>query len=306
MPLRRVADIALPAHDRAGGFDHAAVHLEHQRVYVAHTANDAVDVIDGAKGAYLSSVSGLPAVAGALVAGDTVFTSNRGEDTVAIFSATGDAAPAKVAVGHRPNGLAYDPGRGHLLAANVGDPAKPGSFTLSIVDPVALKLLAEVPVPGRTRWTVFDPATDAFYVNVMDPAEIVVVDAARPDRVARRIPVPAKGPHGLDLAPADRLLCACDGAVLVALDRRSGDVVGTAELGGAPDVIFVNERRRRVYVAIGDPGLIEVFDTDDLRCVQQVRTEPGAHTLAFDAARDLVYAFLPGTHRAAVYCDEDE
>jgi hypothetical protein len=69
-------------------------------------------------------------------------------------------------------------------------------------------------------------------------------------------------------------------------------------------VIFVNDRRRRVYVAIGDPGVIEVFDTDTLQRVEAVRTERGAHTLAFDASRDLVYAFLPESHRAAVYRDD--
>jgi DNA-binding beta-propeller fold protein YncE len=302
--LRHVADISLPAHRGGGGFDHAAVHADRQRVYVAHTANDAVDVIDGAGRRYLHSVDGLPAVAGALVAGELVFTSNRGEDTVAIFPAAADEPPAKIAVGHRPNGLAYDPGRRLLLAANVGDPARPASCTLSLVDAEARKLVAAVAVPGRTRWTVFDPATDAFYVNIADPAQIVVVEAGQPDRVARTFSVPAAGPHGLDLAPGDRLLCACDGRALVALDRRSGAVLAATELGGAPDVIFVNARRRHVYVAIGDPGAIEVFDTDTLGRVEQVPTERGAHTLAFDATRDLVYAFLPGSHRAAVYVDE--
>jgi DNA-binding beta-propeller fold protein YncE len=302
--LRHVTDISLPAHRGAGAFDHAAVHGEHERIYVAHTANDAVDVIDGARAAYLSSVSGLRAVAGALVAGDLVFTSNRGEDTVAIFPVAGHEPVEKVAVGHRPNGLAYDPARHRLLAANVGDPARPGSFTLSIVDTRALKRIVEIAVRGRTRWTVFDPATDAFYVNVADPAEIVVVEAARPEGVARTFAVPATGPHGLDLAPGNRLLCACDDRALVAFDRHSGAVLGTTDLAGAPDVIFVNERLRRVYVAVGDPGLIEVFDTDSLRRTESVSTERGAHTLAFDAARDLIYAFLPESHRATVYEDD--
>ena len=41
---------------------------------------------------------------------------------------------AKVKVGIGPNGLAYDAGHRLLLAANVGDPARPGSFTVSLVD----------------------------------------------------------------------------------------------------------------------------------------------------------------------------
>jgi hypothetical protein len=41
-----------------------------------------------------------------------VFTSNRGENTVGIFAAGHEEALTKVTVGVKPNGLAYDPGRG--------------------------------------------------------------------------------------------------------------------------------------------------------------------------------------------------
>jgi hypothetical protein len=44
--LRLEGYIDLPEHAGPGGFDHAAVHGRLRRLYVAHTANDAVDVID--------------------------------------------------------------------------------------------------------------------------------------------------------------------------------------------------------------------------------------------------------------------
>ncbi len=66
----------------------------------------------------------------------------------------------------RPNDLSYDPTRNLLLAANVGDPAIPDSFTLSMVDVTQKRLVASVPVPGRTGWTIYDPQTDSFYVNI--------------------------------------------------------------------------------------------------------------------------------------------
>jgi hypothetical protein len=46
-----------------------------------------------------------------------------------------------------------------------------------------------------------------------------------------------------------------------------------------------------------------VFDTSPLRRHETVTTESGAHTLAFDATRNIVCAFLPETHRAALYVD---
>src|SRR5262250_453464 len=136
MALDKVGYIDLPDHVATGGFDHAAVHGPRGLLYVAHTANDAVDVIDCATRTHLYSVPGLPRVAGALVseAHDLVFTSNRGENTAGIFAPEKADALVKVKVGLKPNGLAYDEGRRHLLAANVGDPAIPGSFTVSMVD----------------------------------------------------------------------------------------------------------------------------------------------------------------------------
>ncbi|OLB40345.1 MAG: hypothetical protein AUI04_10085 [Candidatus Rokubacteria bacterium 13_2_20CM_2_64_8] len=306
MALRLLGFVDLPAHAKAGGFDHAAVHEPTGRIYVAHTANDAVDVIDVRTQRYVGSIPGLTSVAGALVAEpDLVFTSNRGENTVAMFTTAEMPRVEKVGVGVRPNGLAYDPRRGRLLAAHVGDPGIPGSCTVSIVDVRARKRLADVAVAGRTRWTVYDPVADAFHVNIAEPPQIVVVDAGDPVRIRRVVTIPHAGPHGLDIDVARRrLFCACDAGVLVELDADSGQVVATNAIAGVPDVVFFNVALGRLYVAIGDPGVIQVFDTAPLCHRETVTTEPGAHTLAFDAARNVVCAFLPATHRAAVYADD--
>ena len=306
MALEHVGYVDLPPHAKPGGFDHAAVHGGRGLLYVAHTASDAVDVIDCAANTYLRSIPHLRGVAGALVSEehDLVFTSNRGENTVGIFSPAREETVAKVRVGARPNGLAYDAGRRLLLAANVGDPSRPGSFTVSLVDITTQVMIADIPVPGRTRWTVFDAESGWFYVNVADPPQIVVVDGVAPTRLADAFPIPAEGPHGLDLDPTTRrLFCACDGKVLLVVDARSGAVRSEHAISGVPDVIFFNPTLRHLYVAIGDPGVIDVFDTETMRRLESVQTERGAHTIGFDATRDTVYAFLPESHRAALYRD---
>lgn len=306
MALRHLGFIDLPAHAKAGGFDHAAVHEPTGRIYVAHTANDAVDVIDVQRQRCVGSVPGLAGVAGALVAEpDLVFTSNRAENTIGVFS-VGDAPRVeKIGVGIRPNGLAYDPRRGRLLAAHVGDPAIPGSCTVSIVDVAARQRLADVAVAGRTRWTVHDRLGDAFHVNIADPPQIVVLEPGDPVRVRRVVAIPHAGPHGLDIDVARRrLFCACDAGVLLEVDADSGKVLATDSIAGVPDVVFFNAALDRLYVAIGDPGVIEVFDAAPLRRREMVATEAGAHTLSFDASRSLVCAFLPASHRAAVYEDD--
>jgi DNA-binding beta-propeller fold protein YncE len=304
MPLELTGYVELAAHKGSGGFDHAAVHATTGHVYVAHTANDSVDVFDPSTRKHLYSIPGLTAVAGALVSDESqlVFTSNRGENTIGVFAPGAAPDVTKIAVGERPNGLAYDAGRRLVLAANVGDPAVPRSYTLSMVDLDARTLRSSIEVPGRTRWTVFDADAQSFYVNIMQPSQIVVVDARQPDRLARTLPIPAGGAHGLDFDPATRrLFCACDAGVLVTLDAGTGKVLDQGRLSGVPDVVWFNAKRRQLYVAVGDPGVVDVFDTTTMKSLGSIATEKGAHTTALPPAGNTLIAFLPQTHRAAIY-----
>ncbi len=304
MPLQHLGFVDLPPHAGSGGFDHAAVHESTGRIYVAHTANDAVDVIDIEARKHLLSIPGLSAVAGARVgpAADHGLTSNRGENTVGIFPISGQDVVDKLEVGVRPNGLAYDSTRHRLLVAHAGDPVIPGSCTVSVVDARARRRVADIPVAGRTRWAVYDPVADAFHVNIADPPQIAVIEPGDPVCIRRSIAIPYAGPHGLDIdVRARRLFCACDAAVLAEVDTDTGAVVATERLAGAPDVVFFNPARKRLYVAVGDPGLIQVFGTAPLRLHETITTERGAHTISFDGRRDMVCAFLPASHRAAVY-----
>jgi hypothetical protein len=136
---------------------------------------------------------------------------------------------------------------------------------------------------------VFDPRQEVFFVNIADPPVMVVIDARAPTQIANTYAIPAAGPHGLELDSArQRLFCACDAAQLVCLDAQSGRVLAGLELSGAPDVIFLNTRYGYLYVAIGDPGVIDVVETTAMRRIETLATERGAHTLAFDAERNKV------------------
>ena len=306
MALRLLGHIELPAHRSNGGFDHADIHPPTNRIYVAHTSNDSIDVIDCARDRYIESMPGVMGVAGALVseARGLVFTSNRGENTVSVFAPGAERSAFKIAVGVKPNGLAFDPTRGILIAANVGDPSIPDSYSVSVVDLGRRERIAEVKVPGRTRWAIYDAALEIFFVNIASPARIVAIDARDPIKISAEYEVPAAGPHGLDLDPAKgRLLCACDAGALFAIDAASGRVLEDVPLSGAPDVIFLHPQSGHLYVAIGDPGVIDVIDIGTMRREEVVPTEAGAHTLALDRNRSKIYSFLPQSHRAAVFVD---
>jgi YVTN family beta-propeller protein len=146
MTLRLLGQIELPGHRSSGGFDHADIHSPTDRIYVAHTANDSIDVIDCAQDRYVESIPGFTSVAGALVskARGLVFTTNRGGNTVSVFTPGGERNVFKIRVGIKPNGVAFDSARGLLIVANVGDPAISDSFTASVVDVGRKERIAEI------------------------------------------------------------------------------------------------------------------------------------------------------------------
>ena len=299
MSLTRVGFIPIPPGSEPG-FDHADVYPAGRRLYVAHTGADRIDVLDVETKRYLRALPDLPGVAGVLIdqEHDLLFSSDRACARVSIFRCSDEELLGRVEVGPHPNGLAYDRRRRRLYAFNLGDPPGEGC-SVSIVDLDVMTAIAELPLRGRPRWALYDEERDLIYANVRDPAEIAVIDCSQME-IARAIPVPSEGPHGLWL-DAGRLFCAADGGALVVLDRDTGALLASLPLPGVPDVVMHDPDLQRLYVAIGDPGVVCSFDSARLEPVETVETEAGAHTIGWDPDGRSLYVFCPGSGGAAVY-----
>ena len=282
------------------GFDHADTFRPGRRMYVAHTGADRVDVIDLEQQAFLRSLPDLAGVAGVLIdeEGDLLFTSDRAAARVSVFRCSDEQLLGRVDVGPHPNGLAYDSRRRCLYSFNLGEPLGE-KCTASVVDLEAMQVIAELPLPGRPRWAVYDIDRDRVYANIREPAQIAVIDAERLV-IEDVFAVPSEGPHGLWL-DRDRLFCAADGGALVVLDRDSGRVQANLPLPGVPDVVWHDPELHRLYVAVGDPGVVCSFDSEQLEQVGMVETEAGAHTLGWDPDGRRLYVFCPDRGGAAVF-----
>jgi DNA-binding beta-propeller fold protein YncE len=154
---------------------------------------------------------------------------------------------------------------------------------------------------------VYHQARDRFLVNIREPACVAVL-SADPFALGEQIPVWSPGPHGLDLdQEGRRASVACDGGMVVSLDLALGREQARVPIAGPPDAIWHNHRLGRLYVAIAHlgvieemPGVISVVNTESMTVEQQIPTEVGAHTTAYDALRQRLYVFLPSC-RVAVY-----
>jgi hypothetical protein len=299
MSLARVGFIPIPP-GREPGFDHADVYRRARRMYVAHTGADRIDVLDCEAYAYCHALTGLPGVAGVLVdeEHDLLFSSDRGCARVSVFRCSDERLLGQIEVGPHPNGLAYDRRRRRLYSFNLGEPLGE-NCTASVVELDRMRVLAELPLPGRPRWAVYDDEHDSVNANIQRPAQIAVIDCERA-AIARTLDVPSDGPHGLWL-DAGRLFCAADGGALVVLDRDNGAMITSLPLPGVPDVVMHDPELRRLYVAIGDPGLVCSVDSERLEQIETVETESGAHTSGWDPVGRCLYVFCPVSGGAALY-----
>lgn len=307
MTFQRIGFTPVPPGPKPG-FDHADTYLDQtgSRLYVAHTGADRVDVLECRSGAYLRALPDLPGVAGVLIdsAADLLFTTDRAANRVSIYRCSDEALLGRVEVGSRPNGLAFDRRERNLWSFNLGEPPGVGC-TASVVSLDAKRVVATIALPGRPRWAMFDDPSRTAYVNISEPAVIAKIeaDARMP---SGSLPVPVAGPHGLAIVPKERgmsLWCAADANAVVVIDRDTGAIEASLPLPGTPDVVMYDRSLAQLFVAVGSPGVVVVFDTVRRVQLQVVATEEGAHTIGWDPATRRLFAFLPRSCGVAFYED---
>lgn len=291
--------IDLPRHN-SGGFDHGDVDSASGKIFVAHTANHSIDIIDGEMLAYAGSISGCPGASGVLCAQQEAltFAVARATGKILVINSKSDAVLSEISVGSKPNGLAWDSKRKVLLVADVED------YSARLVAPLAGSTISKVQLPGRPRWCEYDTKRDRFLVNIKDPVGVAILDAKSLEE-GGFISVSATGPHGLAIDhKTDRAFVACDGRMVVSLNLKTKQEEQIIPIAGVPDVVWHNAASHQLYCAIADPGVIDIIDTESMTVIGEIPTEFGAHTLTFDNARQRIYVFMPKRCQAAVYAVE--
>jgi len=296
MSLHLVGAIQI-LNDPPGAFDHADLDPDTGTVVVANAAQGRLEILFAQTLRHELSIPDCSDASGVLYLPElrSFVGAARANGRVILVDAHSWQAIRGISVGPRPNGLAWDGGRRLVLVADVKD------HSARLMDVLSGSSVAQTALPGRPRWCLYDAARDRYWVNIVEPALVVGLRGADL-QMEVEFPVAAAGPHGLALDEATgRLLVACDVGRLVALDRDTGRVVGECMLAGPPDVVWLNVLKRRLYVAIGEPGCVQAIDLDTYEIVEEIVTEQGAHTLTFDERRQRLYVFLPKTGQAAIY-----
>src|SRR5438132_11303336 len=106
MTLQLRGYVVLPTHP-TGGFDHGDVDRASGRVFVAHTANGTVEVVDGVTLQHVMTLPGCLEASGVLCdqEGRLTFAAARGGGKVLVVDSASLEIRREIWVGPKPNGL---------------------------------------------------------------------------------------------------------------------------------------------------------------------------------------------------------
>jgi DNA-binding beta-propeller fold protein YncE len=289
-----VQTIRLPGVE--GRFDHLAVDLPGQRLFVAALGNNTLEVLDLKRGTRAHSVGGLHEPQGVAFAPDLhrVFVGNGEGGTCDLLDANTLTPIGRVPDLNDADNVRYD-AAARLVYVGYGRGA------LAVIDAASGKRKGEIRLAGHPESFQLEKAGPRILANVPSAGQIAVIDRGKQSVIASW-PVRGAGanfPMALD-EKNHRLLIGCRRpARLLVYDTRTGHQVATAEIVGDADDLFYDSVRRRVYVAGGE-GLITVLQQqagNQYTTVAKISTAAGARTGLFVPELDRFFLAVP--HRGS-------
>jgi YVTN family beta-propeller protein len=181
--------------------------------------------------------------------------------------------------------MAYDAKRGELYIFNhKGNSA-------SVIDAKNSKVVATIPLGGSPEFGEADDAAGRVYVNLEDKSEVVAIDTAKHEVVARWPLAPGEEPTGIALDAAHhRLFSTCNNKMMTMIDIATGKVIATAPIGEHVDGCAFDQASGLAFASCGE-GVVTIAkeDGDNLSVVQTLKTERGARTIALDPTTHRIY-----------------
>ena len=278
-----------------GGFDYAAFDPTSGRVYMARP--DFTTVIDVKSGSVLQLVSGSGGHMALAIPGTTMVLLPERKGTIRLADAVKDTVVADLPGGMDPDAAVYDPVSKLVFVAN----KESGDAT--VVDPIARKVVATIPIGGVLQFHVSDGAGHVF-VNVDSVPEIAVIDVRTLKVTARYELDGCKGTSGLAYAAQAKLLISgCTSGLAKILQAATGKEVASLPIGAGPDATFYDPVRKLAFIPCGQDGILEVISLADpahVSVIQHVPTQKGSRTGTVDPQTGRVYLMASRPDPSAV------
>jgi len=292
-PPPLVLEAKVPLGAVAGRIDHFAFDADRQLLFVAELGNNSVGIVDLKERKVLRRLTGLSEPQGVAYrpATSTLYVANAGDGSVRLFQGPDFTAAGRIDLGDDADNIRIDSWRNRIVVGY-------GKGALAVIDPASRRKVADIPLKGHPESFQFDETGSRIFANVPDARQIAVVDVGSGAQISTLDTAGASSnfPMAVD-AEEHRLLVAFRSpAKLMVFATRTGKLEGSFDACRDADDVFVDPRRRRLYVSCGE-GVIDVFarSTIGYERIARIPTIAGARTSLFVPASDRLYVGVRAT-----------
>jgi len=299
-PLTSLGYVPLPRETGPGPLiDQLILDQRVNRLYVAHTSNGALDVVDLMQGKTVASVGGLAGIrAVALTPNpDEVYTSDGGDGTVGVVDLKAMRVVKLIPAGAAPDAIAYDPLHDVVVVA------LPAAHRLAFVDRSLRRVVGTVSLPGTPELMAVDAGTGQVFTAINDRDQIAVVDDSSQQVTTVLRGCAIKAPTGLAYDSDQNRLFVADHLVMSVIDVLLDRCLGSVDIGSGTDQVALNPHTHHLLAANAGSRNISVIDAVSLKPVGVAGTGPRAGSLAVDPSTDRVYVALPLSGSIAILHD---
>ncbi len=284
----------LPLPQGTGKFDHFAVDLQANRLFIAATGNHSVEVLDLNTGKVTETLAGLGKPHGLawIAESNMLYASDGKQADLKIFSGVPLKQVKSIKLSDDADDLVYD-AAGSLLYVGHGGSDAANPARVAVIDTASQTLVKELPVATHPEGLEIDNAKQRIFVNVADAAEVAVIDGktsslAQPWKITRasdNVPLAFDQEHNV-------LFVACrTPARLVVLDGTSGRELADLPSATGADDLFYDAELHRIYLIAGG-GEVDVYEIGADKAVRAIgvtKTSTGAKTGLFVPSQHALY-----------------
>jgi DNA-binding beta-propeller fold protein YncE len=280
-----VLETKIPLGEVSGRIDHLGIDVKRRRLFVAELGNNSLGVVDLADGK-ARTIGGFSEPQGVAYVpfADSVYVANAGDGSVRMLRGEDLAPIGRIELGDDADNVRVDAARHRVLVGY-------GRGALAVIDPAARTKAADIRLKGHPESFQIDETGNQVFVNVPEAREVTVVDlAAMGTRSLATKGLGSNFAMAIDPDCHQVLVALRRPPTLMALSTPNGRVTAEVATCGDADDVFVDAKRRRVYVSCGE-GVVDVFAADAAsdRRVATVPTVSGARTSLFVPELDRLY-----------------
>jgi DNA-binding beta-propeller fold protein YncE len=298
LPLKLLSTTPLPGF--SGDFDHFAVDLKGNRLFLAAEDHKTVEVFDLRTGKSIHSITGFGQPHAILFMPDTnklIVTDGDDFGRVALVNGQNYEIIDTIKLPPGVDGAIFNPVNKHYYVES-GGPAGAATHLLNIIDSENFKHIVDIILPGNhSEAMAVDRAGKKLYVNLTAANEVGIVDLATRQLVSRW-PVPdAKVENSMVLdEPDHRLFIATrQPPKFFVFDTETGKVVTSLPCSGFNDDMWFDRPRKRIYATGSETTtVIQQRDADHYEHVAEVPTGYRAKTSILVPELNRLYVAVSG------------